>query len=100
MPTSRISTGALTASSAEAKPKGDSRTPVESLLLRDRLLVGTALVVATALCWAWIIPMARDMYGSMRGASRWMMTDTWDATHLVLLFAMWTVMMAGMMLPS
>ena len=28
------------------------------------------------------------------------MTDTWDFTHLALLFAMWAVMMAGMMLPS
>jgi predicted metal-binding membrane protein len=44
--------------------------------------------------------MARDMYGSMKGASAWMMTDTWDFPHLVMLFAMWVVMMAGMMLPS
>lgn len=100
MPTSRASTGAPTASSAEGRPEAVSRTPVESLLLRDRLLVGAALVVAVALCWAWIVPMARDMYGSMNGASAWMMTGTWDVTHLALLFAMWTVMMAGMMLPS
>jgi predicted metal-binding membrane protein len=73
---------------------------VESLLLRDRWLVGTALVVAIVLCWAWIVPMARDMYGSMKGSSAWMMTNTWDFTHLALLFAMWAVMMAGMMLPS
>ena len=76
------------------------RTPFESLLLRDRWLIGGALAVSIALCWAWIVPMARDMYGSMEGASAWMMTDTWDFTHLVLLFAMWVVMMAGMMLPS
>ena len=44
--------------------------------------------------------MARDMYGPMTGASAWMMTPTWDVRHLVLLFAMWSVMMAGMMLPS
>jgi predicted metal-binding membrane protein len=44
--------------------------------------------------------MARDMYGSMQGPSAWMMTDTWDFAHLALLFAMWVVMMAGMMLPS
>src|SRR5271169_6170108 len=100
MPTSQASTGAPTASSAEGKPEAISRTSVESLLLRDRLLVGAALVVAIALCWAWIVPMARDMYGSMKGASAWMMTDTWDMTHLALLFAMWAVMMAGMMLPS
>ncbi|MGA9776871.1 MAG: DUF2182 domain-containing protein [Limisphaerales bacterium] len=76
------------------------RTSLESLLLRDRWLIGGALVVTVALCWAWIVPMARDMYGSMQGPSAWMMTDTWDFTHLALLFAMWAVMMTGMMLPS
>jgi predicted metal-binding membrane protein len=101
MPTSRRSTGEPTASSAEGcTAAASSRTSVESLLLRDRLLVGGALIAVTVLCWAWIVPMARDMYGTMTGASAWMMTDTWDLTHLALLFAMWAVMMAGMMLPS
>ena len=44
--------------------------------------------------------MARDMYGPMTGASAWMMTAVWDVPHLLLLWAMWAVMMAGMMLPS
>ena len=44
--------------------------------------------------------MARDMYGSMLGPSAWMMTASWDAPHLMLLWAMWAVMMTGMMLPS
>ena len=44
--------------------------------------------------------MARDMYGPMTGASAWMMTPAWDAPHLLLLWAMWAVMMTGMMLPS
>jgi len=44
--------------------------------------------------------MARDMYGPMNGASAWMMTPVWDAPHVVLLWAMWAVMMTGMMLPS
>ena len=52
----------------------NSRTTVESLLRRDRWLIGGALLVAIALCWAWIIPMARDMYGPMTGAGAWMMT--------------------------
>ena len=77
-----------------------TRTRLESLVRRERWLVGGALAVATGLCWAWIVPMGRDMYGSMMGASAWMMTMEWDATHLALLFAMWVVMMAGMMLPS
>ena len=29
-----------------------------------------------------------------------MMTPSWDAAHLVLLWTMWAVMMIGMMLPS
>ena len=44
--------------------------------------------------------MARDMYGSMTGASAWMMRLEWAAPHLVLLWAMWVVMMTAMMLPS
>jgi predicted metal-binding membrane protein len=51
-------------------------------------------------CWSWIVVMARDMYGPMTGASAWMMPPQWDAPHLVLLWAMWAVMMTGMMLPS
>ncbi|HXR05108.1 MAG TPA: DUF2182 domain-containing protein [Verrucomicrobiae bacterium] len=78
----------------------DDRTSLESLLRRDRWLVGGALAVTIALCWAWIVPMARDMYGAMTGPAAWMMTDRWDFAHLSLLFAMWVVMMAGMMLPS
>ena len=62
--------------------------------------VGAALLAVTVLCWLWIVPMARDMYGPMTGTSGWMMTATWNAPHLLLLCAMWMVMMAGMMLPS
>lgn len=76
------------------------RTAFESLLLRDRWLIGGALAATIVLCWAWIVPMAVDMYGEMDGSSAWMMTRHWDFTHLTLLFAMWVVMMAGMMLPS
>jgi predicted metal-binding membrane protein len=78
----------------------ETRTPLEALLRRDRWLIGGALVAAIVLCWAWIVPMAFDMYGSMSGSAAWMMPSAWDFTHLALLFAMWVVMMAGMMLPS
>jgi len=76
------------------------QTRLETLLRRDRWLIDLALAATIALCWAWLVPMARDMYGPMTGASAWMMTDTWDFPHQVLLFAMWVVMMIGMMLPS
>jgi predicted metal-binding membrane protein len=63
-------------------------------------MVLVPLVVLAFVCWLWIVVMARDMYGPMTGASAWMMTPVWDAPHLLLLWAMWAVMMTGMMLPS
>jgi predicted metal-binding membrane protein len=65
-----------------------------------RLATIVALGLVVLLCWAWIWPMARDMYGPMTGLSAWMMTPAWDARHLFLLWLMWAVMMAAMMLPS
>src|SRR5512137_595553 len=88
------------ASCADTGSAMQDRTTLESLLLRDRWLIGGAFAAAVALCWAWIVPMARDMYGAMTGPSAWMMTDRWDFAHVALLLAMWVVMMAGMMLPS
>jgi predicted metal-binding membrane protein len=58
------------------------------------------LVLIPVFSWLWIVVMARDMYGPMTGASAWMMTTHWDAPHLLLLWAMWSVMMTAMMLPS
>jgi len=69
-------------------------------MIRDRRVVGATLAAVIALCWGWIAPMALDMYGPMTGCSGWMMTRSWDFTHRALLFAMWAVMMTGMMLPS
>lgn len=68
--------------------------------MRAQFAFAAVLAVATAASWAWIVPMARDMYGAMTGPSAWMMATTWDARHLLLLWAMWAVMMAAMMLPS
>ena len=72
----------------------------ERILGNDRLILIATLGLVTLACWSWIVPMAHDMYGSMSGSAAWMMTDTWDMPHLLLLVAMWIVMMAGMMLPS
>ena len=76
------------------------RTSLERAVTYDRWLVLGSLLLVAGACWAWIVPMARDMYGDMTGASAWMMTPSWNAAHLALLFAMWTAMMLGMMLPS
>ena len=76
------------------------RTALERAVVRDRWLVIASLLLVGGACWAWIVPMARDMYGDMTGPSAWMMRPSWSGTHLVLLFAMWTAMMIGMMLPT
>ena len=81
--------------SAERPP-----TILESALRCDRAPAVVLLVLLPMVSWMWIIVMARDMYGPMTGASAWMMTLHWDTRHLSLLWAMWAVMMTGMMLPS
>src|SRR5688572_10503980 len=75
-------------------------TLLESVLRGERMPVVVLLVLVPVISWTWIVITARDMYGPMTGASAWMMTLHWDLAHLLLLCAMWTVMMTGMMLPS
>ena len=81
-------------------PAGPGPTLLESALRYQRMSAVVLLVILPVLSWVWIVTMARDMYGPMTGASAWMMTRHWDAAHLLLLWAMWAVMMTGMMLPS
>jgi predicted metal-binding membrane protein len=76
------------------------RTLAERTFLHDRAALIATIVVLPLACWAWIVPMARDMYGGMTGPSAWMMTRVWDTPHTLLLLAMWIAMMTGMMLPS
>ncbi len=53
-----------------------------------------------ALAWLYLWREAADMAAAMAGMDRAMAMPPRDALGLVLLFAMWWVMMAGMMLPS
>ena len=75
-------------------------TMLESALRYDRTPAVVLLIALSLVSWMWIVVMARDMYGPMTGVSAWMMTAVWDVRHLALLWAMWAVMMVGMMLPS
>jgi predicted metal-binding membrane protein len=83
-----------------ATPDERPLTRLESALRYDRTPLLVVLVVLPLVSWMWIVVMARDMYGPMTGASAWMMTAIWDVPHLLLLWSMWAVMMAAMMLPS
>jgi predicted metal-binding membrane protein len=77
-----------------------SPTLLETALQHDRRVLVFVLVAIPLASWTWIVLMARDMYGTMDGASAWMMTSVWDWPHLLLLWVMWAVMMTAMMLPS
>jgi predicted metal-binding membrane protein len=76
------------------------QTAVEVALASPRASLAIVLIALPAACWLWILAMARDMYGPMSGPSAWMMTVSWDAPRLVLLWAMWAAMMAAMMVPT
>ena len=75
-------------------------TLLETALQHDRRVMLFVLVAIPLASWTWIVLMARDMYGTMGGASAWMMTSVWDWPHMLLLWVMWAVMMTAMMLPT
>jgi predicted metal-binding membrane protein len=77
-----------------------SPTRLETVLERERVVMVFVLVVIPLASWIWIGLMARDMYGTMRGASAWMMSSVWDWPRILLLWVMWAVMMTAMMLPT
>ena len=94
-------------------------TALARTLQRDRLIVLLALAAITALAWGYVIHLAREMHAPDGAAMPDMagmpdmpgmkMPDStvlapafaaWSATHFGLMFAMWAVMMVGMMTPS
>ena len=83
-----------------------SDTAFESILKRDRYAVMAALFLLTVLAWAYVLWLVRHMdmpAMSMPGIDMGAMAPQmrpWAPTDLLFSFAMWTVMMAGMMLPS
>jgi len=65
----------------------------------DFLAIAFSLIGITALCWAYLILMARDM--SMPNMNMDMLAiPVWNAAYFWMMFTMWAVMMVGMMLPS
>jgi predicted metal-binding membrane protein len=79
-----------------------SPSAVAELPRRDRVLISTCLVVITGLAWAYLVHLDRQMSSSMEHDT--MMAEmgmtmemSWTAADVVFTFAMWTVMMVGMM---
>ncbi|MGB6541648.1 MAG: DUF2182 domain-containing protein [Xanthobacteraceae bacterium] len=84
---------------------------LETVLRRDRVVVIAALAVITALAWADLIWLANDMWmGGMDMADFRMIPAgqglmmpagaPWQPIEFGYVFAMWVVMMIGMMTPS
>lgn len=70
-----------------------------SLARRDLIPLLGALAALVALCWLYLIKMSRDMV-AMNSADTVMGITPWSAVDFFLMFAMWAVMMVGMMVPT
>lgn len=72
---------------------------LEIILRRDRLVVAASLAGLTALSWAYLLWLAAGMHmdSGMVMAPAY---QPWGATRFAFMFAMWAVMMVGMMTPS
>jgi len=88
-----------------------SDAAIEAVLRRDRVIVAAAVVVLTALAWAYVWWLAADMdVGGMDMSDFRMIpagmglmmpaTAPWTTTEFAFVFGMWAVMMIGMMTPS
>jgi predicted metal-binding membrane protein len=71
------------------------------LLLRDRIVILSALGTVTLLSWIYLVDMARGMDG-MTGAQHCagMRGEPWTAGDFTAMLVMWITMMVGMMVPS
>jgi predicted metal-binding membrane protein len=84
---------------------------LETVLRRDRLIVVGALGVMVALAWSYVIWLANDMDMGGMDMTGFRMIPAgigimlpahvpWKAIEFAYVFAMWAVMMIGMMAPS
>jgi predicted metal-binding membrane protein len=82
-----------------------SPSSIAILPRRDRVVISGCLVLLTALAWTYLVHLNRQMSASMGHdrmmAAMGMTTDVpWNAADVLFTFAMWAVMMVGMMTAS
>jgi len=81
------------------------------VLRRDRIIISLALILLTALAWSYLLWLSADMEMGGMDMSDFRMIPSgmglmmpayapWRAMEFAFVFAMWTVMMVGMMTPS
>lgn len=74
---------------------------MDTILRRERVLIGVCLAVMVVLAWTYLVDMARDM-STMPMSMPMPMAPVapWSLADVLLLFVMWSVMMVAMMVPS
>lgn len=76
-----------------------------SLPARDKVLILSCITLITVLAWIYLLHLEHQMssaiaQSNMMAAMGMAMNAPWTTTDLLLTFAMWSVMMVGMMGPS
>lgn len=68
---------------------------------RNEIIALVALLLIAGLAWAWIVLLAQDMdaMAAMPNMAA-IYASSWDVKNIILTWAMWSVMMAAMMLPA
>lgn len=82
--------------------------PVAAVSTGDRVFIGCCMLAIFVLAWAYLVHLDQQMMPSMSHKALpsgmdmpgMPMARAWSATDVFLTFAMWIVMMAGMMIPS
>jgi predicted metal-binding membrane protein len=86
-----------------AEPDGAGLPGIVALPRRDRVVVVCCVIVLTALAWAGLVHFAQQMAPGAAtdpAMAHMPVARSWSPSQLGLLFAMWTVMMVGMMTPA
>jgi len=76
-----------------------SHSPVAGALSRDRRIVASCILLISALAWAYLIQLDREMAvpESMVAKMGMALDAPWHLRDFLFTFAMWTAMMVGMM---
>jgi predicted metal-binding membrane protein len=90
------------ASTLPSRGEAPSPSPVPAPSRRDRVLIASCIVLITALAWAYLVHLNHRMTSPVAGDAMMagmgmVMNQPWGAADLLLTFAMWSVMMVGMM---
>ena len=78
-----------------------SKTPIEAVFKRDRIIVISGIAVVSVLAWMYMLYLAWGMKNlDMSMEMSLPQMQSWGAVDFSLMFIMWTVMMVAMMVPS